>query len=89
MWRLVAGGVLSGYAHTVDVVVHQCRYGIRRRCAGVEYHQFGRIGLVPHNQLFAPITEEVCLQTGCRLGVVGGLCVVVGGRVERDDIGKA
>ena len=68
--RLVVGSILPSYAHTVCMIMHQCGDGIVGGSPrGIDVY-LGRIVQVPQNELLAPITQDVGLQTGRGLGSV-------------------
>ena len=70
MGRLVVGRILPANAEAVDVIVHQCGNGVSRGDVRREDVQMGGVARIPENDLFAPVTKEVGLQTGRGLGPV-------------------
>ena len=70
MGRLIVGRVLPADGEAVDVVVHQRGYSVWRRDVGGEDVQVGSVARIPEDDFFAPVAEEVSLQTRCGFGPV-------------------
>ena len=67
MRRLVVRHVLPCHAHAVEVIVHEgwcCIAGLYVGCEDIECR---RIGAVPEDKFFTPVTEEVGYNVRCGL----------------------
>ena len=62
--------------------MHQRRHTVGGRNRRRVDHDLRGVFVVPHNEFLAPVAQNICLQTGGSLGIVTGLTILIGSRVE-------